>query len=316
MHAQLQEDMDMQFANGKGRNAALWSLVIVVGLLCLLVILKYHTPPQPLEDTYKSIEQKGEVVSQLRIHLLQSVEMEKNAVMAQTDEESKGFADQSLAASAAVEQDLKLLHSLIDTAPLQDEQKLIAELDKCWSELRKLDQVILDLAVQNTNLKAATLSRDKGAEAMRRFEKALDDVLRSYSGTPNEGRVAKLACHAIVAGLKLFNLHSAHIPESSDAKMDQIETQMKAEETGASKALDELAGIVGEVSRDALAQAKAAFADFIEVTAQVVKLSRQNSNVKSLELSLGRKRNTAAQCDEILAAFQQALQNRTFRATK
>jgi hypothetical protein len=242
--------------------------------------------------------------------------MEKNAVMALTDEESREFADQSLAASAVVEQNQKQLNSLIDAAPMQDERNLVIEFNNCWTELRKLDQVILELAVQNTNLKAASLSREKGAEAMQRFEHALNDVLKSYSGTRNEGRVARLICHAITAGLKIHNLHSFHIAEASDEKMDQIETQMKTEENEASKSLDELASIVGEKSRHALLQAKTAFSEFMEVTAEVIKLSRQNSNIKSLELSLGKTRKVTAQCDEILAAFQEAVQRRTFKATR
>jgi hypothetical protein len=305
----------MQLPNGKGRSAVLWGIGISAGLL-ILVMSKYPGPPVPMGDTFKNIVKKSEIVSQMRIDLLKSVEMEKNAVMSLTDEESQEFASQSLAASAAVEQNLKQLRSLIDAAPLQDEKKLVVEFADCWTKLRELDQVILELAVQNTNLKATSLSREKGAEAMRRFEQALEDVARSYSGTTNEGRVARLSCHAVTAGLKLYNLHSSHIPEASDEKMDRIETQMKAEENEASKSLDELAGIVAETNRDALLQAKTAFSDFIEVTARVIKLSRQNSNVKSLELSLGRKRKLAAQCDEILGAFQEAVQNRTFRATK
>jgi len=41
---------------------------------------------------------KSEIVSQMRIDLLNSVEMEKNAVMSLTDEDSLEFAGQSLAA--------------------------------------------------------------------------------------------------------------------------------------------------------------------------------------------------------------------------
>ncbi len=255
-------------------------------------------------------------MSQMRINLLKSVEMEKNAVMAETDEESQVFADKSLAASAAVEQDQKQLNSLIEAAPIQDERNLVIEFNNCWTELRKLDQVILNLAVQNTNLKAASLSREKGAEAMRRFEHALEDVMRPYLRAQNEGRVTRLLYHAMTSALKLYNLHSFHIAEASDEKMDQIEMQMKAEENEASKSLDELTGIVGEKSRQALLQAKTAFTEFMEVTAEVIKLSRQNSNVKSLELSLGKKRKVAAQCDEILVTFQEAVQNRTFKATR
>ncbi len=100
--------------------------------------------------------------------------------MTQTDEESQLFADQSLAASVAVGQDQKQLNSLIDAAPMQDERNLAIEFNNCWTEFRKLDQVILELAVQNTNLKAASLSREKGSEAMRRFEHALEGVMRPY----------------------------------------------------------------------------------------------------------------------------------------
>ena len=306
----------MQFPDGKGRSALLWGIGISVGLLLLVVISKYYTPPMRYEDTYKNIVKKREILSQMRDNLHKSVEMEKNAVMALTDEESREFADQSLAASAAVEQNQKQLNSLIDAAPMQDERNLVIEFNNCWTELRKLDQVILELAVQNTNLKAASLSREKGTEAMQRFEHALNDVLKSYSRTRDEGRVARLIFHAITAGLKIHNLHSFHIAEASDEKMDQIETQMKTEENEASKSLDELANIVGGKSRHVLLQAKTAFSEFMEVTAEVIKLSRQNSNIKSLELSLGKTRKVTAQCDEILTALQEVVRRRTFKATK
>ena len=269
-----------------------------------------------MENTYKNFVKKSAIVSQMRINLLKSVEMEKNAVMAITDEESQKFADQSLAASATVEQNLTHLRSLIDAAPLQDEKKLDSEFNTCWTELRKLDQVILELAVQNTNLKAASLSQEKGAETMQQFEHALEELMHSYAGTPNEGRITDLSFHAITAGLKMYNLHGSHIAEASDEKMNQIETQIKAEENEAAKSLDGLTEIVGAESKDFL-QAKTAFSEFKEVTAKVIKLSRQNSNIKSLELSLGRKRKIAAQCDEILAAFQETVQkNSTSRATR
>jgi len=306
----------MRFLNGKGRSAILWGIGISVGLLLFAVIMTNHETHVPLQDTFKNIVKKSEILSQMRIDLLKSVEMEKNAVMAVTDTESQEFADQSLAASAAVEKNLKILRALIEANPLQDEKKLIIEFSNCWTELCMLDTVILELAVQNTNLKAASLSRGKGAKAMGRFEQALEDIQRSYSGNSNEGRVTRLSDRAIIAGLKIYNLHSSHIAEASDEKMDQIEMQMKMEENATSKSIAELAGIVGEKKRDELLEAKAAFLEFIEVTDNIVKLSRQNSNIKSLELSLNKKRKIAAVCDEILAAFQENIQSRTFKATR
>lgn len=306
----------MQFPNSKGRSAVIVGVGIIAAVFIFAGIAKKSSNSIPLEDTYKNIVGKKELLSQMRIHLHKSVEMEKSAVMAITDEESQEFADQSVVASAAVEHNLKLLRALMDTVPLQDEKKLAGEFTNCWTELSKLDQTILELAVQNTNLKAASLSQKKGGAAIQRFEQALEGIRASAAGSPDEGRVTGLIYQAMTAGLKLYNLHSPHIAEANDENMDHIEAKMKGEETEVAKSLDALAGIVGEEHRDALSQAKTAFSEFLDVTAKVIKLSRQNSNIKSLELSLGRKRKVATQCDEILAAFQEAVQSRTFKATR
>ncbi|MGA3085079.1 MAG: hypothetical protein ABSE95_09810 [Thermodesulfobacteriota bacterium] len=48
----------------------------------------------------------------------------------------------------------------------------------------------------------------------------------------------------------------------------------------------------------------------------MIELLRQNTNINSFELSLGRKRKVTAQCDEILLGIQEAVRNRSFKATK
>ncbi|NTW37840.1 MAG: hypothetical protein HGB17_17390 [Syntrophobacteraceae bacterium] len=63
-------------------------------------------------------------------------------------------------------------------------------------------------------------------------------------------------------------------------------------------------------------EASAAYADFSEVNTRVVSLSRQNTNIKSFELSLGRKRKVAAQCDEILSNLEGIVRSRAFEATR
>ena len=79
----------MRFLNGKGRSAILWGIGISVGLLLFAVIMTNHETHVPLQDTFKNIVKKSEILSQMRIDLLKSVEMEKNAVMAVTDTESR-----------------------------------------------------------------------------------------------------------------------------------------------------------------------------------------------------------------------------------
>ena len=45
-------------------------------------------------------------------------------------------------------------------------------------------------------------------------------------------------------------------------------------------------------------------------------LSRRNSNVRSLALSLGRKRAVTAECDDVLLALQDTLSKHDFKATR
>ena len=269
----------MQFPKGKGRSAIIVGVGIIAALFFFAVIAKYSSNSIPIEDTYKNIAGKKELLSQMRIHLHKSVEMEKSAVMAITDAESQEFADQSLVASAAVEHNLKLLRSFIDTVPLQDEKKLVGEFANCWTELGKLDQVILELAVQNTNLKAASLSQEKGGKAIQQFEQALEDIRALSVGSSDEGWVTGRIYQAMTAGLKMYNLHSPHIAEANDEKMDQIEAKMRGEETEVVNSLDALAGIIGEERRDALLQAKTAFSEFLDVTAKVIKLSLEDRKI-------------------------------------
>jgi hypothetical protein len=287
-----------------------------MGVLFLFIIPRSYESFEPSKDTYLNVRKKVEILSQMRINLHKSVEMEKSAVMALTDEESQDYASQSLAASAAVEQDLTQIQSLIDATHLQDEEKFVSEFKNCWMEFRKLDQAILELAVQNTNLKAAFLSRGKGAETMQRFEQALKDLIRSTSQTPGKDRTAAIAWHAIAACRQILNMHNSHIAEITDEKMDKIEIETKMAEKEVLLSLDKLPGIIDEENQQNVLQAKMAFSEFMEVTAQVQALSRKNSNVKSLELSIGKKRIISAQCAEVLAAFQNAVKNRPFKSAK
>jgi hypothetical protein len=306
----------MQFSNKKEQIAFMVGIGIALGIILFAVMAKYNGDSISKNSHYETTLEKKKILSQMRIDLLKSVEMEKNAVMAHTDRESIDFANQSRAASATVDHDLSILRSLVDTISSQDERKLMDEFSTCWTEFGQLDQVILELAVENTNLKAATLSREKGAETIRKFEQALEHLVQVSASTQNESRIAEPVSRALIAGLKLYNLHSAHIAEATDEKMDQIEAQMKTEENKVADSFATLSDIVGAESQGAVSQVKTAFAEFAEVTAKVIQLSRINSNIKSMELSFGKKRRIAAQCDAVLAAFQETVHNKTYKATK
>ena len=60
----------------------------------------------------------------------------------------------------------------------------------------------------------------------------------------------------------------------------------------------------------------AALDRFLAVNAEIVVLSRRNSNVRSLALSLAQKRVLAAQCEDALRALEDALAKRGLGGTR
>lgn len=272
-----------------------WALVLV---LASLYGLKYRAT-----DIFSNNVKKTEILSRMRTSMLKSAELEKAAVMAVTDKESEDFARQAMKAAEDTERDLRELDSLINS---DNETKLLGEFRGCWKDFREIDKVLLDFAVQNTNLKASALSYTKGAELLRQFEQ----VLTNLTENSDDARIIKAVHQAVTALLKIHDLEAPHINESEDKRMDEIEAAMNTQEEQISVSMKVLSDMITDEPRRAfLDQASAAFTEFMKVNKEVIRLSRLNTNIRSAELSMGRKRKTVARCEEVLSAMQEAAQS-------
>jgi hypothetical protein len=69
-------------------------------------------------------------------------------------------------------------------------------------------------------------------------------------------------------------------------------------------------------ARPALATALSALERFEEISRQIVTLSRRNTNVRSLELSLRTKPGLTAACDNSLRELQDMLAGEDIKATR
>ena len=306
--------MSRQHAHGR----ISMSLLVLAALILVLtlIVIRFRGGSPDLQDVIGNMTKKMELLSAMRVNLLKSEETEKSAVMADTDETSRDFADRSRRAADFVERDHRELESLLNRDHTDKEMKLFHQFDSCWAELRKIDQEILEFAVQNTNLKAAALSFGKGNEAIKRFERALKNLIHSSLSSDNCSHVLIPASDALAAGLGIQVLHAPHIIAASDARMGEIEAEMRQNGEIVDTSLKRLADLVPEKDRASLQDARAAYDEFAAVTAEVIKLSRQNTNIKSFELSLGKKGKIAAQCDDALMSLQEAARNREFKATR
>jgi hypothetical protein len=98
--------------------------------------------------------------------------------------------------------------------------------------------------------------------------------------------------------------------------MTALEGRMAAAEAAVRTALQGLAGVVRAASRPQLAAAVGALDRLMEVNTQIIGLSRRNTNVRSLAMSLNEKGKLTTACEDRLRALQAALAKRGFTATR
>jgi hypothetical protein len=170
----------------------------------------YRESYNPFETKFIKVD----LLSTMRIHLLEAIEAEKNAVLAITDEASEDFAAQARQAADGVESNRKEIEAIIHQDKLQRETEMINKFNSCWAQYKKLDETILDLAIQNTNFKAQKISATQCAQEMERFEESLNRLMHRNTHGSQCNEAVMLSYEALTAGLKVFALHKPHIEVS------------------------------------------------------------------------------------------------------
>jgi hypothetical protein len=269
----------------------------------------------PLETALEKLSDARSLSADLLVQFTKSADAGNRAVMAVTDEASNAFAREAEGAMQAVQKDADALGPILGELGYSAERMLLDEFRKSFAEYRALNQSILGLAVESTNLKAQRLSFGAGQEAADAFRDALEP-LRPSATESDRWHVEALVARAIGAVREIQVVQAPHIAEADDAAMTGMEKRMATAEGTAREALKTLATVVPPGSRPRLAAAIAALDRFMAVNAELVVLSRRNSNVRSLALSLGQKRMLSAQCEDALRALREALAKRRFGGTR
>jgi hypothetical protein len=255
------------------------------------------------------------LASDVRVQLSKAADASNRAVMAVTDEASSAAAREAEQAMQAVDRDVQTLQPILQALAYRDEIRHLDAFKTCFAGYRALDADILPLAVENTNIKAQRLSFGAARDAGNSFRQSLEAAGRSIT-TKNNCCVEALISKATAAILEVQVIQARHIAESDDAAMSQMEKEMAASQAAARTSFDALKGLLPPTAGPQLAAAADALDQFKAINAEIVSLSRRNSNVRSLALSMGRKRTVTAECDEILQALENALAKHAFTATR
>ena len=100
--------------------------------------------------------------------------------------------------------------------------------------------------------------------------------------------------------------------------MTHIEKQMAELQTSARDAINALAapGAARGAAAPCSAPRRPRSSRFTSISSEIIELSRRNSNVRSLALSLAQKPALVAACDGSLIALEEALAKEGFSATR
>ena len=251
------------------------------------------------------LQEARRTVREMEAELSTSIDTGQRAVMA-TDASVGDLAHESAAATDRMRDQSHALTSALDALGYDREASEVSAFAHDLDAYRELNQRILALALESTNVKAQRLSFDAAWTAADAVEKAL----AALAGDDPERRAS--AARAMAAVREMQALQAPHIAEPDDAAMTRLETRMDA---AAARAAAAVATLDRPGAEDRKA-AEGALERFLDVHREIVALSRRNTNVQALALSLSQRTRLAATCQSRLADVQQALELRRLGGTR
>jgi methyl-accepting chemotaxis protein len=288
-------------------------LVLSVILMGSMVVVAYVAVNQ-LSEVNTQIRQlvdrtmlKREVLSDLLASFLSSLRAQKNAILAPDDDRSKQYADSSQAIMKDVQTTFDRLKGLVASDHGQGQAVAIDALGKSIDAFQKVNNDVLNLAVQNTNVKAKKLLKGD----VQRQINILSTIVRKWIGgvssrpTPSAADLAKLRSlfEIQVALLEMHPILVRHIESSS-------KEEMAAEEKKLTELQDQIqAGLASVSEADSAAQveARAALAEIKSLEATIIKLSETDSNNRSATMSLGESKAVGDECTARIADLDKLL---------
>lgn len=294
------------------RIAAHRVVTSAVALALGVAVVGCRNAPDP---AFTQLAEARRLADDLRVQLAKTSNASDRAVMADTDQESVSFAREADQAAAAIEGQSAALSARLQSLGYASELHALQDFTEHFGAYRKLDRDVLDLAVQNTNLKAQRLSFGPVRETADGYRDALHSAAQLAPST-ERCRVDALVARAELAVREIQILQAPHIAEPDEAAMTKLETQMTERLTAARDALQSLGVGASAAMARQLDLARGALNRFDKLSTELVALSRRNSNVRSLALALRRAPQLVAACDGSLALLQEALAKEGFSGTR
>ncbi|MFO0909482.1 MAG: methyl-accepting chemotaxis protein [Isosphaeraceae bacterium] len=287
-------------------SAILMGSIVVVAYVALNQLTKVNGQIRTLVDRTLV---KRDTLSALHTQFLSAIRAQKNAILAPDDEKSKEYAATSRSTVTGLNETTTRLKELINADNNTAQLNAVDSLQKALDAFQKVNTDTLDLAVQNSNIKArAILAGDFQRQVgllMGHFRKWISDAAARPNTTPAEAARLKRLSELQAALLELYPSLGSHIMSSNREEMVGLERKIQ-------EGLDLLqSGVTASTDLAASDQveSRTILNELRTLSASIIKLSTVDSNNRSAALSLNESKLAGDDCvakitdlDKLLAA--------------
>lgn len=297
------------------KMSILTAISAVTALVVAWVALnRLHGLDTTVQEIVNRTFAKVSLASDLRYEFMVSVRQQKNAVLSPDDKSSQEYAKASEAALLNAEKLLQELQKLSASDTQSDESVAVRELADRLRRAAAVNKQCLDLAIQNSNLKANDLYTRELTAGVDAILALADRVIASTpqpadkDDNPGEGqqtalRPQRLAFAVAKTALLLQRTIKQHIETSAtspdfarlDRSVGELNELLKQQ-------MNELLPSVSSADAALSLAARSALNDINAVQSQIIAFSRLDTNSRSAALSLDESRIAG---EEMLAALNQ-----------
>ena len=259
----------------------------------------------------------NDTCTDMRLQLLYAIRAQKNAVISHRDEESHKFAEQARAASKEVERLRQELVNRRGSDPSMVIRQELEAFNRSWAEYQKIEETILELAVQNTNTKALKLCFGAALEQVNAYEAALDAILTQTEKRLGEVKSDPMATAKLVRQMRLvesikvevlrFHVELAAFANASSAEVSQLEQQVAKVQQSRDAHVAELTKTIDEKDQGLLDRTLALREQYQKSIADIRRFAKIDSNNRAAELSLTQAFVPSDACDKNLKTIQEQL---------
>lgn len=313
---------NMRMAQKLGLMVGLLLLItVIVAVVGTMQLSAFNTQVRGLVNVTASGLEK---VFQLRNRILQTIRWEKSSALTDDDADSLRFVEKAREQIKEANDQRAALAQILEQGKFEQERRQLDELGRNWDHFQGIMKRLLELSLQNSNVKAMRLIEVDLTRHIREFNQLVKSVEHLADQEAKASDMTKDAAKAVRAlkkyqeAARLRDLLDtlrwqlvSHNRSSDDQTMSQLDADVRQTQERLASTLDALLEMADDRDKSELKRYQAALtSDVIRIADDIRRLSRLDTTAKAQELSLKEASESADACDKIIVTLIDAMRAR------